>query len=166
VDLYVVRHAIAESREDARFPEDRLRPLSPVGVDTFRRAARGIRRLGLAVDRVLASPYLRATQTAELLTEEAGWPKAEPCSELEPARPPGLLLGVLAAQAGESLAVVGHEPELSRLVSLLIAADSNAAAIDLKKGGVACVRISGSPAAGRGSLRWAVSPKILRALGG
>ena len=72
VDLYLVRHAIAEPRNPARWPDDSLRPLSPEGVELFRLAARGLERIGVEVEAVLASSYARAWRTAEILAEEAG----------------------------------------------------------------------------------------------
>lgn len=55
-----------------------------------------------------------------------------------------------------SVALVGHEPYLSRLVSQLLTKDDDAVHIDLKKGGVIFVEDR--------TLRWYAAPKILRAI--
>ena len=159
-----MRHAIAEPRNPARWPDDSLRPLSPEGVELFRLAARGLERIGVEVEAVLASSYARAWQTAEILAEETDRPAPSAASELEPSNPAAAL--ELAASRSESLlALVGHEPDLSELTSLALTGDPHAVAIQFKKGGVACLRFQGAPAAGRAEVRWSASPKILRQLG-
>jgi phosphohistidine phosphatase len=165
VDLYLVRHAIAEPRDPERWPDDALRPLAPDGIELFRRAARGLRRLGVGVDAVLTSSYLRATQTAELLTEEARWPEAETSPALEPPSPAPAIVDMIGARTEPSLALVGHQPELAELASLLLAASESVVPLELKKGGVIYLRVPVRPAAGSAVLRWSVSPKILRRLG-
>jgi phosphohistidine phosphatase len=166
VDLYLVRHAIAEARDSERWPDDALRPLSVDGRELFRIAARGLLRLGIRVDAVLTSSYLRASQSAEILTEEADWPEAEVSSALEPLEPLSSVLRELEARTERRLAVVGHEPDLSDLASQLLTGDARTLALDLKKGSVTCVRFPGQAASGSGVLRWSVSPRMLRALGG
>jgi phosphohistidine phosphatase len=153
--IYVVRHAIAEERDQERWPDDALRPLTKEGEESFREAARGLGKIVPSVDVVLASPYVRAWRTAEILHEDAGWPAPTRCEELEAWRAPEDAVGVLAQHKG-SVALVGHEPYLSRLVSFLLTKDDDAVHIDLKKGGVILVEDR--------TLRWYASPKILRAI--
>ncbi len=160
-----MRHAIAEARDSERWPDDALRPLSADGRELFRIAARGLHRLGVGVDTVLTSSYLRASQTAAILTEEADWPEAEVSSAFVPPEPLSSALRELGARNENRLAVVGHEPDLSELASQLLTGDAHAVALDLKKGSVTCVRFSRQVAPGSGVLRWTVSPRMLRALG-
>jgi phosphohistidine phosphatase len=161
VDLYLVRHAIADDRHPERWADDSQRPLTEEGVAKFRSAARGLRRIAPEVDVVLASPYVRAWDTAVLLHEETGWPEPVACPELEADK---RLAGAIAVLERErercSLALVGHEPFLSGLASLLICGDENALAVDFKKGGVMALDVEH----GRGILRWKATPKLLRAL--
>jgi phosphohistidine phosphatase SixA len=56
MDVYLVRHAIADHRNPARWPGDARRPLTTKGAVRFRSAASGLHRLVAAVDVVLASP--------------------------------------------------------------------------------------------------------------
>ena len=60
----------------------------------------------------------------------------------------------------DAVAVVGHEPHLSELVSLLLAGDADAVALDLKKGAVVRLDLTGDAAV----LRWVATPKMLRLL--
>jgi phosphohistidine phosphatase len=165
VNVYLLRHAIAEERDAARWPDDSLRPLTRDGAERFRRAARGLRRIVPTVDVVLASPYARAWQTAELVHDEAGWPEPERCSALAADRPAAAALEPLQRHVKrESVVLVGHEPNLSSLASLLSAGDESSLALELKKGGVTALVFTAVPAPGSGLLRWNVTPKILRAL--
>jgi phosphohistidine phosphatase len=163
LDVYLVRHAIAELRDATRWPDDSLRPLSADGGKRFRRAAHGLRRIVPAVEIVLASPYVRAWQTAELLRDEAGWPAPERSFALAGDRPPAAALDALRMHAERgSVALVGHEPNLSWLASLLLAGDERAISVELKKGGVVLLTVDAPFAPGSAVLRWSVSPRILR----
>jgi phosphohistidine phosphatase len=165
VDLYLVRHAIAEPRDYTRWPDDSARPLSRPGSESFRNAARGLRRLGVQVEGVLSSSYARAWRTAEILAEEAGWPPPELSAELEPPAAAQACAESLGRRNEHTLALVGHEPNLSELASLLLTGEVDAAQVEFKKGGVTCLRFQGAPAAGSGLLRWSAGPKMLRLLG-
>ena len=166
VDLYLVRHAIAERRDAERFPDDSKRPLSSRGEALFRRGAHGLRELRVVVDANLASPYVRAWRTAELLAEGADWPEPISFPELEPGTSPSECLAALLGRPETTVAAVGHEPLLSCLASLVATGDPDALALDLKKGSVTCLRLDGARAPGSGVLRWSASPKLLRGLGG
>lgn len=163
-----MRHAIAAKRDPARWPDDSERPLTPEGVARFRSAARGLATIVPSVERVLASPYPRAWQTAEILHEETGWPAPEPRQELAAARPPDDSAALLEEVDVDSLALVGHEPNLSLLASFLLTGDNGLAQLELKKGGAAFIELPDRADGNSGTaiLRWSVSPKILRLLDG
>ncbi len=164
MELYVVRHAVAYRRDADLWPDDSKRPLTPEGEERFRRAARGILRLVPEVDLVLTSPFARALRTAELL-ERQGWPPPVPCEELEPNYPSHKVVGTLADQAeAGSVAVVGHRPGLHELVSYLLTGDAERADIQIKKGGIVRLQLEGYPEPGSASLRWLLTPKVLRAV--
>ena len=116
MDLLVVRHAIAMERDPKRWPDDRLRPLSTRGSSRGRKAAAGIQRLGFSPELVLASPLVRAQQTAQILQRYARWPPAQAWTELAPDTPARALLGRLGRSAAACIAVIGHEPQLSALL--------------------------------------------------
>jgi phosphohistidine phosphatase len=164
LDLYLVRHAFAAHADPARWPDDAVRPLTKEGIDRFRAAARGLRRLVPAVDSMLSSGYARAWQTAELLRDEAGWPEPEECPALEAGRPASAALDILQGTSAHSIALVGHEPYLSTLASLLCTGSEDGLQLELKKGAVAALAFAGPVEPAHASLRWTVSPKILRKL--
>jgi phosphohistidine phosphatase len=164
MELLIVRHAIACERNARRWPDDGARPLTPRGALRARRAATGLKALGARPVRVLASPLARTRQTAAILTQYAGWPKAIPCPLLVPGGSPQELLALLARTRGQRIAVVGHQPDLGRLIAVCLPGSTGSAAFELRKMAVALISFPGAPRAGQGELRWLVPPKLLRAL--
>ena len=165
MDVYLVRHAIAEQRDATRWPDDSQRPLTREGAQRFRRAARGLRRIVPSVELLLSSPYVRAWQTAELLEEEARWPAPRESAAIAGHSSTTEALDALRLHADRgSVALIGHEPHLSWLASLLLAGDEGVVGLELKKGAVALLGLTSPPTPGSAQLRWSVSPKILRAL--
>ena len=165
MDLYVVRHAVAYERDAERWPDDSKRPLTPEGEERFRRAVGGILRLVPEVGAVLSSPFVRTWRTAEIL-EQRGWPAPVTLEELEPDFPPPKALDALAPYAdAESVALVGHRPQLHELVSYLLTGDAEGASVRIKKGGIARLSFDGPPEPGAGLLEWLLTPKALRAAG-
>src|SRR5215469_4016244 len=167
MDLLIVRHAIAFERNPRRWRDDGERPLSPEGMVRARKAAAGLKQLVERPQCVLSSPLVRAKQTAAILTESAGWPKATECVALEPDVPPEEVFSVLATQKEKVVAVVGHQPGLGRLLAACLPAQVrggvNPEAFELKKMGAALVTFSRGARIGGGVLQWFVPPRVLRA---
>jgi len=167
MDLLIVRHAIAYDRNLRRWRDDGERPLSPEGMTRGRKAAAGLKHLAACPECVLSSPLVRARQTAAILTEFAGWPKAIECAALVPDEAPDEVFAALAARKEKIVAVVGHQPGLGRLLAACLPAHIrggvNPEAFELKKMGAALVSFRGTPRPGAGVLNWLVPPRILRA---
>ena len=164
MDLYLVRHAIAEERDAARWPDDADRPLSAKGIDRFERAASGLATLVRSVDIVLASPFARAWHTAEILAKEAAWPPPVRTDELRAERTAEeAFAAIQAARGAEAIAAVGHEPNLSELASLSLIGQIHVP-IELKKGAVLALTFERDVAPGRAYLRWLLPPRALRSL--
>lgn len=155
MDLFLIRHAIAEDGAD-----DAARPLSDEGAKKFSRAVRGLDALGLRFDRVLHSPKRRAVETAERLGPLAADADFEVTTLL--AEPPSDEL--LSHLHGRTVALVGHEPHLSALLAWLVVGAPDEGNFLLKKGGVA--HLSGEPEPGGMQLVALYPPKTLRELGG
>jgi phosphohistidine phosphatase len=167
MELYLVRHGVAFNRDPAEWPDDSERPLTPEGEARFRKAARGLRRVVPTVDIVLSSPFPRAWRTAELLEKEAGWPAPEPSHNLEAGRSPVECIEAIRPHLStSSLALVGHEPNLSELASTLLTGNATRLALDMKKGGLASLQLDDGLRRGTAVLRWVLTPKVLRALSG
>ena len=160
--LLLVRHGIAEDRSEDR--PDGLRALTPAG---RRRTSAVLERavaLGLAVDRLVSSPLVRARQTAELALGAGLAPSLELATALEPGADPLPLLARWLASTPKpvapqplgggrsaggdqpaaadslgvlplSMALVGHEPDLGDLAATLLGAPPGS--IALRKAGLA-----------------------------
>src|SRR5882757_893767 len=66
MQLYIVRHGIAIDREDPKCPPDPERYLTEEGIEKTKQVAKGVAALGVTADLFLTSPYVRASQTAEI----------------------------------------------------------------------------------------------------
>jgi phosphohistidine phosphatase len=164
MELLIVRHAIAFERDRQRWRDDGARPLSPAGIRQSRKAAAGLKEFSMAPDRLLTSPLVRAKQTAQILTDVAGWPQAEETPELSPGGAALAVLTLLRQDRGKVVAVVGHEPGLGALLTACLLGEDGALTIEMKKNAVACVSFDGPPSAGRAVLKWLATPRMLRRL--
>ncbi len=107
--LLIVRHA-----EAAPGNPDELRPLTAQGRKHARAVGVRLRSEGFAPDAVVASPLLRARETAEAL----GFGEPEIDERLAPGATP-LEVREAAAGRGEAVVVVGHQPDCSKAVAAL-----------------------------------------------
>lgn len=163
MNLYIMRHAEAEN--EAESGGDEARPLTVRGRERTRDAASGLRALGVRFEAILTSPLLRAAETAELVADEyANNPPPQVLPPLSPDVSPSETLAALApfARHGRVL-VVGHEPQLSKLVALLLNS-SGAIAIRLKKGACVALDLPRAIEPGTAELRWLLTQRQLRTL--
>ena len=133
--IWLLRHGDAEphgTRPDAD------RRLTERGEHQAKVAGTALGRLDARIDLVLTSPKVRALETARLAAQAwGGEPEVhEPLSEGFDGR--DALEALRRVDADGRLLVVGHEPDFSQTV-----ADLTGGRIDLKKGGLAVVRVDG-----------------------
>jgi phosphohistidine phosphatase len=168
--LYLVRHGIAVDHADAKGP-DGSRPLTGKGRKRFERAARAFAKHAGTIDLILTSPLVRAVQTAEILAAADDQGEVAVLEELDPSFGVASLLEALAKRAGgaRSVALVGHEPQLSlALAALAHLPASQAAQLDFKKGAIVRVDMTRWPASkteASAKARWWVKPGGARAKG-
>ena len=156
--LYVLRHAIAEDRLPGR--PDSSRQLTGTGRSRCRRVLAHARRANVEPRAILASPYDRAAQTAAIARAELGC-ESEPIvtSALLPSGSVHDLWNVVRDHAaGGDVMVVGHNPQLSTLVTWLLGAREDA--LWLKKSGLAALDIGGRGAFPRAELSWLLTPGL------
>jgi phosphohistidine phosphatase len=123
--LWLLRHGDAQDGSP-----DAERPLTDKGRGQARAAGGALKALGVELDACLASPKVRAAETAKLVCEPLG---IEP--ELEPKLAGGPFdAQALAAGLGDEVLLVGHDPDFSAAVHSLTGAQ-----VRLKKGGLAGV---------------------------
>jgi phosphohistidine phosphatase len=162
MDLYVIRHAIAqEARDDL---PDTERELTRKGRRRFRDVVRGLDAHGVELDRVLYSPWKRAAETAHLLSPIIADRRRDAlvATDALTASPNQHLLDLMFAHsAAGTVGVVGHEPWLSELIALLVFGDTlKRTAFELKKGSVA--HLEGDATVGGMVLLSLIPPKVLR----
>ncbi len=158
--LLLVRHAEADDRNASLYTDDTQRPLTGKGMKVQARMSRRLRKRGYRPDVILSSPWVRAWQTATMLAEGTR-SEVAPVECLPLAGDPDLTtLGeaVGMRHPEDIVALVGHEPWISELASLLLSGDPSRIAIDFPKSGVMGIEIS-ELAAGAGSLRFFLRPK-------
>ncbi|MGK2962823.1 MAG: phosphohistidine phosphatase SixA [Gemmatimonadaceae bacterium] len=166
MNLLIVRHAIAEDREDfaeTGQPDDQ-RPLTDQGKRKMKKAARGLQRAVDNIDHLATSPLTRAAQTAEIISEVFGIGGAEVVPALVPGARPEEFVEWCAPHGDRNVvAIVGHEPHLSSLAAWLTG-EAGGSEIDLKKGAACLIEFDGAAARGGGTLRWLLTPRRLRRL--
>jgi phosphohistidine phosphatase len=142
--LWLLRHGdAADGSPDAE------RPLTEKGEQQSRAAGRALSALGVEVSACLASPKVRAAETARLACESLG---------VDPHLEPKLAGGpfdaeALAAGLGEHVLFVGHDPDFSMAVHTLTGAQ-----VRMKKGGLAGIE--------KGELMVLLRPSELAAISG
>jgi phosphohistidine phosphatase len=163
--ILLVRHGPAGRADAKRWPDDRERPLSPIGRKRTRKAAQGIVRLEPRIDRIWTSPLVRARETAERIA--AAYDPAPKIVVVDALAPGMDLLKELTSESrrtpGEVLVLVGHEPDLGTLAGRLVGRE--ATTLPLKKAGACRIDFAGLVRAGAGTLEWFLPPRILRQLG-
>jgi phosphohistidine phosphatase len=162
MDIYILRHGIAVERGTPGYKKDSDRPLTKEGVEKMEQIAQAILALGLHFDLILSSPYARAEQTAQIvaraLDEEVTFTNhlMSDGNALE-------LVAEINDEKPQSVLLVGHEPDLSRLISVLVIGSTDAS-IELKKGGL-CKLTSDRLTFGQcATLNWLLTPKQLRSM--
>lgn len=123
--IYLLRHGVAERSDD----DDAKRRLTAEGRRQSEAAGRALAALAAPLEACLASPKLRASETAELACGALG---------IEPELAAELASGSfdaldLTAGRGEAM-LVGHEPDFSNEIARLTGAKAK-----LRKGGLAVI---------------------------
>ena len=159
--LYILRHGIAVEPGTSGYENDADRPITPEGERKLRQIGEAMEALELSFDLILSSPYLRARQTAEVVAEvlKAG-KKLELSEVLTPGGSTKKLVELLNRQAPrpESVLLVGHEPYLSGLISLLVSG-KEAFTVVMKKGGLCKLSTDSLKHGHCATLEWLLTPK-------
>lgn len=166
MELYLLRHGRAVEPGDPEFADDSARPLTPAGRRQLRQSCATLRQLKLKFDLILASPLVRARQTAEIVAAELRCRKPLGFSaNLRPGGDRRKLIGELnmLKAASEKVLLVGHEPDLGGMISLLVAGKTGAG-FALKKGGLAKLEIGKLRAGQCATLAWLLAPKLMKAM--
>jgi phosphohistidine phosphatase len=157
--VYFLRHASAGQKR-ANAQQDDKRPLDKEGIEQCRYVGRLLNALDTHVDLILSSPLKRATQTASFVGNELAY---EQKIELAPALKPNAEYQAFrdllrSLRKFDSVMVVGHNPNFSRFLALMVTNGADDSAIEMKKGGVARVEMGPK----RSVLQWIVTPRLVK----
>lgn len=167
MQLILVRHALAQDRDDFASKggkEDSLRPLTFKGRKKMLKMARHLRLWFDDVDLIVSSPYIRALQTAEILSRSFRR-KITEASELVPHSSPELFVRWLKSlkEDPQRVVIVGHEPQLSLFATYLLVGSQMHPLFQLKKSGALCLGLKSlhdiAPASAE--LLWLIPPKLV-----
>ncbi len=161
-ELYLIRHGVAEERGD-RWPDDNKRPLTEDGMSRLRKAARGLACVDVSFDVMLTSPLVRTRQTADIIASAFDpHPHIVTAESLAPGGTYPEVLAELEKQARRAkIALVGHEPGIGELAARLAGSRHG---FEFKKGAVCRIDVDVLPPEGPGTLRWFLTPRIMRSL--
>jgi len=167
MDLLIIRHAVAGDREAfaKTGKRDDLRPITEEGTRKMLRSAQALRRIVGHIDYLATSPLVRARQTAQIVADEFGVHVNEKTDVLSPdSKSTQFAQWLDQHRSRDVVAVVGHEPHLSTLVTWLVSGVDESR-IELGKGGACLLSLDGRPRKGCARLRWLLAPRQLRSLG-
>lgn len=171
MQLLVIRHGLAGDKEAWKRTgaDDRERPLTRRGKREMAEVARGLATVVGELTLLATSPLVRAAQSAAIVARRYGIDDVAEAAVLEPgARPTAFASWLRSCGDGDTrsapVAVVGHEPHLSALVTWLLTGQDESC-LALKKGGACLLDFESPPGKGKGSLRWLMTPQQLRRLG-
>ena len=136
MELYLIRHGIAQERDFAIKDNDRT--LTKVGQDKTKEVAKRLYNFGLRFDLILTSPLARSLQTAEIFTQMQLSSQLQVFTELAPNGNIHSVLNWLEQQnypPNSKLALIGHQPDLGAWASMLVWGEAKEALI-LKKAGI------------------------------
>ena len=164
--LLIVRHAKAEDRAAfaASGKDDSERPLTGAGREQAGKSARAIKTLLPRIDVLATSPLTRARDTARLLARDYKRLTPEELPALAPGASVKSVGAWLAQQSADAtVALVGHEPDLSVLASWLLTGRTQPI-MALKKGAACLLEFEDTAVPGRAVLVWSLTPRQLRGL--
>lgn len=165
--IIIIRHAIALDRAEflQSNSDDRLRPLAEKGIRRLQQSSLGLKKVQPDTDYILSSTLTRAIQTADIIAEHYPETVRKAIPQLDPGSDPAKLTSLLADLPEESVVMlVGHEPDLSELISWFTNG-SHFNFLQMKKGAACLLQFNGSPRPASAELIWLLPPKQLRALG-
>jgi phosphohistidine phosphatase len=154
--LILLRHAHADSARGGEADLDRA--LSRTGEAEAEAAAAWLAGQGLAPERVVHSPALRARQTFERVSEALGSPPVSEDERIYEATPGALIEVAEAHRDAGCVMLVGHNPGFEQLAALL-ATGQTGDYRGMPPGGIAVIELPAAdtslePGAGRLAAFW------------
>lgn len=168
MNLYLIRHAIAVDAATSEYEDDLQRPLTAKGREKMKKIAQGLWELEVQLDLILCSPAMRTMETARILANRLDVKKDKliATSHLGTSGYADQLIQEIHEKYDEveNLALVGHEPYLCNLISVLLCGNGDIS-LTLKKGGVCHLSIEALKFGKCADLKWLLTPAQLIHIG-
>ena len=154
--VYLVRHGLAEDVSATGADFDRA--LTATGIRKMKAAAHGLATIGVQPARLIASPYRRAQETAEVLADVLDPADRETWEELGC----GVDVQVVAAKLAN---LDPREPDMGVLLSFFLTGQPDGFWTHFRKGAVACIAGANLPPHGYARLEWFERATVLGRIG-
>lgn len=155
--LYILRHGDAV---DSSFYQDPDRPLSDLGKRQIQSVAHFFETARIKPDLILASPLVRAQQSCGIIMEKLGVKDSLTTQLLIPGSSLRDLMKEINSHSVDTMLLVGHEPQLSGLISVLTGGDEQFR-LEMKKASLACLDVPQPVKKGHAVLNWLLSQSVL-----
>jgi phosphohistidine phosphatase len=158
MELYILRHGIAEDASSTGRDEDRK--LTTDGRKKLREVLKAASRAGVQPSLVLTSPYVRALETSRIAAEELAYSgDLIKTAALTPdGRPEDIWTEVRTHREAPQLLLSSHNPLCATLAGYLLASPN--LRVDFKKGAVLRIDFDHFGAQPQGVLRWMLVPRL------
>lgn len=148
--LYIVQHGKAYPKD-----VDPDRKLTEEGVKETEALGSFLMKAGVKIDKIIHSGKTRARMTAEILGRYLGISDIVESDGLNPLDDPMIWVERLK-DIHEDLMIIGHMPQLSKLVSILL--DSSREIVKIRNSSVLCLENE----EGRWVIKWYITPDLIR----
>jgi phosphohistidine phosphatase len=156
--LYLFRHGIAES--SARSGRDADRLLTEDGREKVRRVVRRAREGGMWPTLILASPHVRAMETAQIAGKVLGHEDDVVTSDafLPDASPEDAWAEIRTHKDQPEVLIASHQPLCGELTAFLL--DAPTLAVDFRKAALICIDVEAASPRPHGVLQWMLTSKL------
>ena len=153
MNIYLIRHGDAEKAAAGK--KDFDRELTQSGRIKMKTASENWKNLIDKFDFIISSPLVRTIQTTQIIAEVLGITnKIIPDRKLSPGCRVDSIIEMANSAGGEDIAFVGHQPDMSEILSDLIS--SKGIIIDFKKGAIAKISFHNKVQLAKGSLEFLI----------
>jgi phosphohistidine phosphatase len=158
MEIYLLRHAIAEERSASGRDADRQ--LTEEGRQKLRKVMKRAAGAGVEPSLILSSPLIRAVQTAEIAAEVLKYAgRIVKVDSLTPDSSPREVWEEIRTRKDEpAILLTGHEPLYSATTAYLLG--STRSMVDFRKAGLVRIDVQGFGASPGGILQWMLTPKL------
>lgn len=160
--FFIIRHGAAAAKAD--YDVDADRPLTDEGRAQIENLANLLDKIGARPSAILTSPFVRAVETAQILSKSLADAPVEQSQRLTNDYAAADVLDLVAERNADEIALVGHAPQLDEVLTLMTVGEEIEAA-HLSKGSCACVEFEEGFGRAEGVLQWLVSREIAAVCG-